>query len=121
MKTITYYLDQVAKNTETGSDYAIAKILDISTQRVSKYRGGANFDDEMCIKVADLLKIDVREVIAASNYHREKSDKKKAFWESIFEKSAVACLILGLGLIGTPSPSTAYASNGMNSIYYVKL
>ncbi len=100
MKTISYYLDELQKLTETGTDYAVSKLLNTSTQRISKYRSGASFDDEMCVKVSDLLKIDLKEVIAAANYHREKNEKKKQFWLKTFEnvkKPVAACLTLGLG------------------------
>lgn len=59
MKKLEFYLNEVGKLTETGSDYAIAKKLEITRQRVSNYRRGKNPPDrETCEKIGKLLHLD---------------------------------------------------------------
>lgn len=116
MKSTTYYLDQIAKLTETGSDYAVAKLLGISGSRICNYRNGrAHFDDMICLKVANILQIELTEVIASANYQREKDKNKKAFWLKAFnnvKKPVAASLIMGLSFIDTLT-NQAHAAHEM--------
>ncbi len=79
------YLNKIAKLTETGSDYAAAKILGITRQRISNYRTGRNsFDNEIAFKIAVMLDMNPSEVIAELNFDKAKTPEKKKFWQEQF-------------------------------------
>lgn len=126
MKNVKFYLNQLANHTETGSDYAIAKLLGISRARISGYRTGKSlFDDEMCMKVAEVLGLDPLEVIAAMNAIRAKSQAQKSFWEKTYARitGTAAAVTLALALsLGSSVPSPTYAAENLdNNTYYAKL
>lgn len=91
MKNQQFYIDQVRKLTETGSDYAVAKKLGITRQRMSHYKHGRHyFDDELAFRVAELLKVSPAEVIAAVHLEKSSTPEKQAFWKKALEKAAAA-------------------------------
>jgi predicted transcriptional regulator len=88
MKTTIDYLDEMKAKHGMPSDYAAAKALGVSRASISLYRTGKNqFDNFTAAKVADLLGVDVLEIIAAVNHERSKDDERRAFWLSLWEKS----------------------------------
>lgn len=121
MKDVNYYLNQVAKHTNTGTDYAIAKLFGVSPSRITHYRKGrATFDDYMCIRIGEVLDVDALEIIAAMNAIRAKDEKQKKFWKQAYERitGTAASVILALALVaGLGSPSTSYAHFKFNAEY----
>lgn len=120
MNTTIEFLDALKASNGGASDYAIAKILGVSHQTVSRYRIGKDFlGDSTAIRVANLLKIDPAYVIACAHAERSKKAEEKAVWLSIMERlgGAAAALVLGLGLSASPAP--AQASEPEN-LHYVK-
>ncbi|MDH5445962.1 MAG: helix-turn-helix domain-containing protein [Gammaproteobacteria bacterium] len=90
MKTVDNYLDLLKKKYEIKSDYALAKFLGISKQRITTYRRGrASFNTEFCIIVAKFLGIEPMEIIAAMYAVREKDKLAKSFWEDTYYKIAM--------------------------------
>lgn len=92
MKTTRDYLADLAdldrRQCGTGSDYALAKRLKISRQRMSHYRRGrSGFDDYMCIKVARLLNIPAGEVLANIAASRAERPVIAKAWET----AALSC------------------------------
>lgn len=114
MKSTCDYLDDLAVMTNTGSDYAIAKLLNISTSRLSNYRRKRNaFDDEAAFKAAQLLGLDPMIVIAEANAERAHKEETRQFWRETYKRltNTAAGVILSLAIIGgTLAPSLAYAS-----------
>jgi len=99
------YLDFLQEKTETGSDYAVSKLLGVSANRISNYRcGRSKFDDEMAVRVANALDIEPMEVIAAIKleYCKEKEDAKMAgFWAETLKKTGrnLSSFLLAMVLI----------------------
>lgn len=112
MKDVKFYLNQVATKTETGSDYATAKLLNVKPSRISNYRTGRSlFDNAMCIKIAEILEVDPLPIIATMEAIRAKDQKQKSFWEGI--ASTAASVILALAMTaGIGSNSAAQANSG---------
>ena len=82
MKTVDNYLDLLKKKYEIKSDYALAKFLGISKQRITTYRQGrSSFSTEFCIIVAKFLGLEPLEVIAAMQAMREKDSLSRTFWK----------------------------------------
>ncbi len=81
MSETTKYLDRVRKLTDTGTDYAVAKLLGLSENSINQYRKGTRtFDDAAALRVARALAIEVAEVIAARNVDRAKTKEEKEEW-----------------------------------------
>ncbi|WP_406827727.1 hypothetical protein [Microbulbifer sp. ARAS458-1] len=61
-----------------GSDYRTAKVLDISTQRISQLRNkGGSFTDEQSLKIAEILEVPGETIILSMV--AERSTKSPAF------------------------------------------
>ena len=83
MKAMTtiQLLDKLKKAYDIPSDYAVAKFLGVKQQTVSHWRRGRSaFDDEIALKVADLLELDRGQVLAWMHAERCKNpDARRAF------------------------------------------
>lgn len=89
MKNVDNYLDSLKKKYEIKSDYALAKFMGISKQRITTYRQGrSSFNTEISIVVAKLLGLEPLEIIAAMLSAREKGSLSKSFWEETHYKLA---------------------------------
>ncbi len=87
MKTVNDYLDLLKKKYELKSDYALAKFLGISKQRITTYRQGrSSFNTEFSIVVAKFLGLEPMEIIAAMNAVREKDNLAQRFWKDTYYK-----------------------------------
>ena len=90
MKTVDDYLDSLKKKYELKSDYALAKFLGISKQRITTYRQGrSSFNTEFSIIVAKFLGLEPMEIIAAMNAVREKDNLAQTFWKDTYYKMAM--------------------------------
>lgn len=96
------YLEKAQR--KAGSQIKLAKILGISDRYIRLVRDGErSLADDICIKLADYIKEDRLEVIAASNLVTEKDEEKRKIFESCFRKvasvaaAAVITSILTLG------------------------
>ena len=93
MKTVDNYLDLIKKKYDIKSDYALARFLGISKQRVTTYRQGrSSFNTEFCIIVAKFLALDPLEIIAAMNATREKNSLSRTFWQETHYRIAATAL-----------------------------
>ena len=126
MKAINY-IDKIREKFN-ASDYKAAQIVGISPARVSTYRRGKSntFEDDVSIKVAELLDINPAEVIAEMHKEKAKTRKEKAIWEAItkaIRTTAAAFLmtaIIALASTNTPFDSVVYADAPQDNLYYVK-
>lgn len=83
MKTCDY-LDAVQTKLNISSDYAVAKSLNISRQAVSRYRAGFNFlDDEVALRVAEILEINAGCVLIDMHAERSKNSEVRNVWEMV--------------------------------------
>jgi len=122
MKT---YIEKAEKKAKTQKE--LANMLGISASYIRMVKAGQKgFSIDMCIVLADYIKEDRLEVIAASNLVTEKDERKRKILESCFKKvasvTAAACLI-GVTSIMTPSPANASQTTVSyhQNLYYVKL
>jgi transcriptional regulator with XRE-family HTH domain len=73
------------------SDYALAKALGVSQTGISNYRTGrSRMDDDVALKVAEILQLHPLQVIAAANAERAKTPEQKARWAEVMEKFSVS-------------------------------
>ncbi len=128
------YLNEIAKLTETGSDYAVAKALSVSRQRISNYRTGRHhFDNEMAFKIAVMLDRNPAEVIAELQTERAKTPEKKKFWQMEFKRLHGAtgltlfALVIIFPLIFNPVEAAQFdiskviRTQAVDNIHYTKL
>lgn len=82
-----HYLSAVKKRLSIESDYALAKALKIRHSTICGYRAGkSRMDDDVALKIADILGLNPLEVIAAANAERAKSDEMRTVWLGLMEK-----------------------------------
>lgn len=86
MKTTADYLDELQAHFDVDSDNALGAKLEMHRQQLSLYRNKkAAFDDEMCLRVAKLLKTDASYVMACMHWQRAKAPQVKAAWKHTAE------------------------------------
>lgn len=95
----------------TGTDYAIAKRLDVSTQQVSKWRREVDqMGDGMAIRAAELLGVHPMIVIGEIRTERGRDEREKKFWAATAraaKSGKVAAVILAAGLAPALSETAA--------------
>ncbi|HYC63314.1 MAG TPA: hypothetical protein VEC14_01175 [Reyranellaceae bacterium] len=80
------YLEQLRAKHGGCSDYRLAKLLDVKTPSMVRYRAGKEMDDEVCIRCADRLGVSPAKVLADVNAARAAQLGKPevvAVWEQI--------------------------------------
>lgn len=114
MKTTADFLDALRVKLDLPSDGRLAVYLGIHRQYLSRYRRNViTFDDEMAMKVADLLDADPAYVVACMHAQRAKSLKEQKLWERIASMSAgiTVCLVFAAALPLFDSGSLYIMSN----------
>lgn len=104
MNTTIEFLDAVKARHSLPSDYALAKKLDVSQQCVSRWRIGKDtIGDLAAIKVAKLLEMDQRYVVACAHAERAKQDDERALWQgfaALLPQPAAKRLCIMLSRVG---------------------
>lgn len=97
MKTTADYLDELRAHYDAPSDNALALKMGIHRQYMSQYRlKKTAFDDDTCLRVADILCTDPAYVVACMHAQRAKEPKIKQVWERIAEKMAAVAAVLAV-------------------------
>ena len=90
-------LEQSKTKLGVSSDYALAKGLEMPTQRIADYRKGTRHPDPYAlVKIALLLDLDPLTLIAEAEAQTEKNPVRKGFWQNFVRRvgslAAVAVL-----------------------------
>jgi transcriptional regulator with XRE-family HTH domain len=86
MLTTTDWLNALKHKTKISSDYGIAKLLELTPQRISRYKQKNDFlGPETAAKVADALGIDAAVIYAACHAERSRNDRERAIWTRIYQ------------------------------------
>lgn len=127
MTATTEALDSAKARRGLTSDYQLAKLLGVPTQRLSNYRSGRNqADDDTALQLAELCEIDPAPLLARIQAERSKSPRTRAAWLRISQlaarSSAVGCAILAAaqvfqGMPETPAPTAFQADSASRSLY----
>ncbi len=117
MDTTGRLLDRMISERGLRSDYALAKHLGISPQRVSRYRRGLDtLGPELAMKVADELGIDRGYVLACMAAERAQGDAERRAWRRLAERAAgvaagvLVAFLVAPELVELPALSTVAAS-----------
>lgn len=82
MENVKKLLDGCKKIAGIESDYALAKTLDLPTQRISDYYKGRSAPDAFaCLRISEVLGKPLDEVITAVKLDTEKDEKRRSAWE----------------------------------------
>ncbi|HSI23794.1 MAG TPA: helix-turn-helix domain-containing protein [Methylophilaceae bacterium] len=107
---INKLLDDCKEKLGIESDYRLARIVDISDQRLSDYRRGKRIPDAYaCSKIAEVLEVDEMKLIAHFEAMSAKIPKIREYWEKKLERlgGIAAAIFVVVNLIMTPTPSQA--------------
>ncbi|MEM8493530.1 MAG: helix-turn-helix transcriptional regulator [Pseudomonadota bacterium] len=112
MKTVPEYLDMA--KAITGSDYMTAKRLGVTRAAVSRWRSEGTIKTENAPKLAELIEVDPRDIVAASDSKLHPENKR------LWAKWVAAIAIFALGEIAfEPSiVASASASTLDSNMYY---
>lgn len=96
----------------------LAKILGISARYIRLIKEGKRcLGVEECVLLADYIKEDRLQVIAASNLVTEKDEKKRKILESCFRKVATVAGVAIITSIMTLSTGSTVQANPTQSVY----
>ncbi len=99
MKTLEY-LAAVKKKLAIESDYALAKALGISHSAICGYRAGTSrINDDVALKIAEILAVHPLQVIADANAERAKTPEMRAAWSNLMSRvqASFESLLLPVG------------------------
>ncbi|MCW8917468.1 MAG: helix-turn-helix transcriptional regulator [Gammaproteobacteria bacterium] len=119
------YLEKIRPLTETGSDYAISKMLGVTRQMISMFKSGKRcFPDDVSVRVARVLDLPPGVVLADIHAERTTGEASKVWHQLAVQLRRSAAGILSLALVigaaGSPAPAEAGSVNTPNTVYYVK-
>lgn len=78
-------IEQVRRKLDGATDYKIAQVLDLPTGIMHYYVTGERAADTYaCARIAEVLDLDPLEVIARVEAETARTEKKRAYWRSIF-------------------------------------
>lgn len=110
-------LDQVKRRHGLSSDYALAKLMGWTTQRVSMYRNGARaLGESPALQVAAALNVEPGYVLAIVAAERAESEEGRQAWEraaarlSVATAAVLAVWMLGVALPGSDALAASYAA-----------
>lgn len=105
MMTTNDYLDAVARkfsreNGAPASDYKLADLLRVRVQTIYRYRKEQNrFDEDVAIRVAELLGIDPAIVLLDTAAERTKCPEAREVWERLSKRVAGGVFAIFLSVL----------------------
>lgn len=110
--TTNEYIDKLRALTATRSDYAVAKLLDLTPEAVHGYtRKGRTMNNTQALRVAQLLQIPAIHVIADMELERAKDETTRALWtrfrKGFGRRAAAVLLFLLAAALIAPNESDA--------------
>lgn len=111
-------LDQVKARHGLPSDYALAKFMQWTTQRVSMYRHGARaLGEGPALQVAAALDVEPGYVLAIVAAERAESDEGRRAWERAAARLSIAagavftCWVLSVALPGSEALAGSFGAS----------
>ena len=113
LQTTKGYIGEIKQRYKVESDYAVAKLLGCTPQRMNQYKNGHTFGEDTALKVAELLELPPGLVLVCMEVERAKKSEVKTAWteaaNSMMKGSkALAVAMLALVAVSfSPSPAQA--------------
>ena len=105
MKTTADFLDAFRIKFDVDSDFKAMAALGIKhRQQISRYRTlQTTFDDDLAMRIADILETDPAFVVACMHHQRAKHQAEKNLWERIAGLTAgIAAVLIGVAILPYP-------------------
>jgi hypothetical protein len=124
MTELRDFIDRGTK--KAGSLSALGLLLSQSQPNMSHFRAQRKpMPTDACVKLADYIGANLRDVIAANELVSEKKEEKRQFWRSFLDTAKAASIALAIGCgANFVSPSAANAGPASigdgDTLYYVK-
>lgn len=119
MENVTKLLDEVKTRAGVETDYALAKTLELPTQRISDYYKGRRAPDEFaCLQIATILGKTLDEVITAVKLDTVKNEKRRLAWRQHYKSIgglAASFMLVAFAFVTmiVTSPSEAAQTQGV--------
>lgn len=118
METIKSLLDDVKSIKGLTSKYALAKALDLPTQRISDYYNGTGSrypDSYACLQIAKALNREYNEISAIVQIEAEKDESKREEWRKYYKSiggyaASFMLLVFAVVTFIVTTPGTALAN-----------
>jgi len=96
-------LMEVKEKKNIKSDNELAQFLKITRQSINGIKKGGGFNDEIAIKVAEITKRDLAEILLIREIQGEQNEKIRNAWERISKMTGIAASVLLAILITLPN------------------
>lgn len=84
MQTTNELLDRIKTELEIASDYRLAQVLGVTKNAITNYRyGKSRPNDEVGLRMAELLKEDAGHITACLHAERAQSPDVRQLWEKV--------------------------------------
>lgn len=81
------YIDLARPLTRSGTDYAVAQLLNLTTSAVANYSNGRRvMDNKTALRLSRLLKRSFEELVAAAEMERAADRRHRREWEKLFQQ-----------------------------------
>ncbi len=114
MKTIKELLNAAKAAKGVDSDYALAKAINLPTQRISDYSKGTRTPDEFaCLQIAQALGRSYEEISAIVRIEAEKDESRRQAWRKYYKSiggyaaSIIMAAIFVTSLVTWPADASA--------------
>jgi len=113
------YIDRLRDLTPTGSNYAVAQLLETTDGAIAHYVHGRRQPDlATCVRIAELLGVDPLQVIADVQAERETDEVKRARWRELSRKRGRWAAMLLIGCVSCLWPSDASSAISRDNSCY---
>ena len=106
------------------SDYALAKIVGCSRQRISELKKGTVKPDAyFAVKIGEILRVHPLMLLAEFEAENAKTEARKSFWINFGQRiktGAVAIMALISIAFWSPEPKAGDLVDNTHNVYYVK-
>ncbi|MDT4328320.1 hypothetical protein ACQE3D_11800 [Methylomonas sp. MS20] len=95
-------LEEVKEAKKLKSDNELANFLGITRQSINGIKKGGGFNDEIAIKVAEITKRELAEILLIREIQSEQNEKIKSAWSALARRLNVAAgVVLAISLAWT--------------------
>ena len=97
MNATKYYIELLRSHTTKNSDYAIAKLLNVSRSTMTKYKQGrSSIDSDQALKVGQILGINPLVIVAECKANNSKNIDNMQHWKRLAEALKKTSLTLAI-------------------------
>lgn len=112
-------LNEVKNIKNLKSDNELAQLLGITRQSINGIKKGGGISDEITIKIAEITKRDLAEVLLIREIQGEQNEKIRKAWEKISRLSGIAASVI-LAVLITAQNIGFSDIETVNNIHYAQ-